>query len=183
MKGEKKKTAAAAAAASSSILNASKNDIAGPPLNAMPASGDDFEKDPASSRLLLSPRRDQDFYALYSANPSSEKVPALELPIIISWEFERLKCHELLHALKLPVLSNAVKQATEYKTSVLVLYQAGSAYELPLLLKRAKQAHWKIQRRSIDFPKALDIAELVYEKLQQNGDEVWFYDDLPQTKV
>ncbi|EGE78523.2 hypothetical protein, variant [Blastomyces dermatitidis ATCC 18188] len=86
-------------------------------------------------------------------------------------------------ALKLPVLSNAVKQATEYKTSVLVLYQAGSAYELPLLLKRAKQAHWKIQRRSIDFPKALDIAELVYEKLQQNGDEVWFYDDLPQTKV
>ena len=93
--------------------------------------------------------------------------------------------HTLVHflytnkyqTLKRPAISNAENRATEYKRSVLV-YQAASAYKLPLLLKRAKQQIGNFND-AVSIFEVLDVAELVYEKLQ-NGDEVWFYDYLRQ---
>lgn len=52
------------------------------------------------------------------------------------------------------------------------MYQAASAYGLPLLLKRAKKHIIKFND-AVSIFEALDIAKLVYEKLQ-GGDEVWF---------
>ncbi|KMP03890.1 LOW QUALITY PROTEIN: hypothetical protein CIRG_03582 [Coccidioides immitis RMSCC 2394] len=87
--------------------------------------------------------------------------------------------HTLVHflytdeyqTLKHPISSKAETKATEYRRSILV-YQAASACGLPLLLERAKERINEFDN-AVSIFEALDIAKLVYEKLQ-DGDKEWF---------
>ncbi|EFW16267.1 hypothetical protein D8B26_006039 [Coccidioides posadasii str. Silveira] len=87
--------------------------------------------------------------------------------------------HTLVHflytdeyqTLKHPISSKAETKATEYRRSILV-YQAASAYGLPLLLERAKERINEFDN-AVSIFEALDIAKIVYEKLQ-DGDKEWF---------
>ena len=91
--------------------------------------------------------------------------------------------HTLVHflytdeyqTLKRPILRKVEDEATEYRRSVLV-YQTASKYELPLLMEHAKENIGKFDDAASVF-EALDIAKVVYDKLQ-GGDEVWFYNYL-----